>query len=132
MTDSLTLQATIPVNRKILFQAWLNSKIHSAFTGAGALIQPKVGGKFSAWDGYISGKTVVLEPFSRIVQHWRTTEFPDTSEDSVLEILFQPAGKYTKIILHHRNIPKGQGKSYKKGWKDFYFIPMKEYFKKKI
>ncbi len=30
-------------------------------------------GKMDSWDGYITGKTVELRPYSRIVQKWRTT-----------------------------------------------------------
>jgi len=37
---------------------------------------------------------------------------------------------YFYSTLLHTNIPDGQGESYKKCWKDFYFTPMKKYFKK--
>jgi activator of HSP90 ATPase len=34
----------------------------------------------------------------------------------------------TKLTLVHTNIPTGQEDSYKKGWEDFYFKPMREFF----
>jgi activator of HSP90 ATPase len=36
----------------------------------------------------------------------------------------------TKITLTHTNLPEGQGESYKQGWDDFYFTPMRAYFSK--
>lgn len=97
-------------------------------TGNPANVDGKVGGKFSAWDGYIFGSTLEFEPNQRIVQAWRTTEFPDNAPDSRLEILFEEAAKGTKVTLIHSNMPADQVDSYRQGWEDFYFKPMKEYF----
>ena len=63
---------------------------HARFTGGEASIEANVGGAHSAWDGYIWGRIIELEPGRRIVQTWRTSEFPEGSEDSQLEILFEP------------------------------------------
>lgn len=131
MPDSLRLSATIPVKRKVLFAAWLDSRQHTAFTGGKARIDPHVGGKFSAWDGYITGTTLDLDSPRRIVQTWRTTDFPDGSEDSRLEITFEETDRGTRITLRHTHLPAGEGEQYKKGWSEFYFTPMKEYFRRK-
>ena len=88
----------------------------------------KVGGKFSAWDGYIFGTTLELTKNQRIVQAWRTSEFPDDAPDSHLEIVLKEVKGGTKIALTHTNMPADQIKSYRQGWEDFYFKPMKEYF----
>ncbi len=63
------------------------------------------------------------------MQAWRTTEFPEGSPDSRLEMLLEEAKGGTKITLVHTNIPDGQGKDYEQGWIAFYFKPMKQYFK---
>jgi activator of HSP90 ATPase len=128
MAEKIKVSDVIQADAKTLYKAWLDSKEHGAFTGGKADIDPKKGGKFTAWDGYISGKTLELEPFKRIVQSWRTTEFPDESEDSKLEILFEEANNATKMTFIHTDIPDGQGEEYKQGWIDYYFEPMKEYF----
>jgi activator of HSP90 ATPase len=130
MKEKIKLSTTLPVSPEIIYKAWLNSKEHAAFTGAAAKITAKKGSPFNAWDGYISGKNLELEPNKRIIQSWRTTEFSETDDDSTLEILLEGTKKSTKLTLIHTNIPEGQGKSYKQGWKDFYFVPMKKYFLK--
>jgi activator of HSP90 ATPase len=95
---------------------------------ANASILPQVGTRFSMWDGYIEGENIELESDHRILQAWRTTEFPADSPDSKLEILFEEFEGDTKITLIHRNLPDGQGKQYEEGWQENYFEPMKEYF----
>jgi activator of HSP90 ATPase len=108
----------------------MDSAEHSSFTDSEAIIDPLVGGEFSAWDGYITGKTITLEPFSRIVQSWRTTNFTDVDPDSLLEIIFEAVDFGCKIILNHTGLPAGSKGDYIKGWEDFYFAPMQEYFSK--
>ena len=127
--ESLNMEVILPVSPKELFNAWLDSKKHSQFTGSGAEIDPQVGGSFTAWDGYISGKTLEVEPPRRILQAWRTTEFPEGSPDSQLELLFVSVPDGTRLVLNHSHIPDGQKDSYAEGWRDYYFKPMKEYFK---
>ena len=128
MTESIKLSATLGASPQRVYEAWLSSKEHSAFTASKAVIDPTVGGKFSAWADYISGTTVVLEPYRRIVQKWRTTEFNADAPDSTLEVLLEEAATGTKITLVHNEIPDGQGEQYKQGWRDFYFKPMNKYF----
>lgn len=129
--ETITVSEIIPAKPDKVYNAWLSSSEHTAFTGSEALIDAKADGNFSAWDGYITGKTLELEPFRRIVQSWRTTEFPEGSEDSRLEILLEETGGGTKITLNHSDIPDGQGGEYRSGWIDYYFEPMKRYFSKR-
>ena len=110
-----------------LFAAWLNSEQHSGMTGSTAKVSDQVGEAFDAWEDYIHGKNLELEPPRRIVQHWRTSEFENDDEDSLLEILFEPDGEGTKVTIRHSHLP-AHGMQYKQGWIDAYFEPMKAYF----
>ena len=130
MESKFTVSDVIPATPEQIYQAWLSSKGHSAMTGSPAEVEARVKGKFTAWDGYIFGETLELKPNQRILQAWRTTEFPEGSPDSRVEILLEAVKGGTKITINHSNIPKGQAEDYKQGWQDFYFKPMKEYFSK--
>jgi activator of HSP90 ATPase len=130
-SESITLSAVIPATPEQIYDAWLHSKGHSAMTGSPATATARVGGAFTAWDGYIRGKNLELERGKRIVQAWRSTEFPKDAPDSRLEVLLAPASRGTRVTLKHSEIPAGQSASYKQGWKDFYFVPMKKHFAKK-
>ena len=96
-------------------------------TGSPANVSDKVGEEFSAWDGYIQGKNLELNPFTRIVQLWRTSEFEDSDPDSLLEITLESERCGTRITISHSNLPN-HGRQYKGGWIDAYFIPMKAHF----
>ncbi len=128
MADSFEVSTVFTVPAEHLYRAWLSSDEHGAMTGGTAQIDPTVGGKFNAWDGYITGTTLELEPYRRIVQSWRTSEFPADAPDSRLEILLEESAHGTRLTLKHSNIPAGQGSSYESGWADNYFDPMKDYF----
>ncbi len=128
MPNEFSMTTILPATPEQIFRAWLSTEGHAAMTGSPAKVEPRVGGTFSAWDGYISGQTLKLKPYTYILQSWRTTEFPEGSPDSQLEVSLEPAPGGTKITLVHKNIPKGQAKSYKQGWEDSYFKPMQEYF----
>jgi activator of HSP90 ATPase len=127
MKNGFKISAIISATPAEIYKAWLSTKGHTAMTGSPAKVSGK---KFTAWDGYIFGLTLELESDQRIVQAWRTSEFPDDAPDSHLEILLEKTKGGTKVTLTHTEIPPGQADSYKLGWKDFYFKPMKAYFGK--
>ncbi|HEY4784959.1 MAG TPA: SRPBCC domain-containing protein [Bacteroidales bacterium] len=131
MKDSLELSVILNETKENLYKAWLDSEQHSSFTGSPAQIDPALNGEFSAWDGYIRGTNKILEPYTKIVQAWRTTEFAENDEDSVIELLFETKGNKTQLTIKHYNIPEGQGSDYEQGWKEFYFKPMKKYYNRK-
>ena len=105
----------------------MNSAEHTKMTGGEAKASTEVDASFTAWDGYIWGKNLEIEPNKRILQSWRTSEFSDDDEDSLLELLFSNTNDGTEITLIHSNLPP-HGKQYKQGWEDHYFTPMREYF----
>ena len=129
MKNGFTLSEIIPAKPSEIYEAWLSSEGHTAMTGSPAKVDGNVGGKFSAWEGYIFGTTLELTLNQRIVQTWRTSEFPDDALDSHLEVLLEEVAQGTKVKLIHRDMPEDQVDSYRQGWEDFYFKPMKEYFK---
>src|SRR5271156_1725904 len=89
MTYDFEVSDVVAATPDAVYGAWISSEEHSAMTGGGAHIAPREGGDFDAWDGYIHGTTLTLEPFARIVQTWRTANFTDQHADSTIEVLFE-------------------------------------------
>jgi len=127
-TESIQVSGVVRAPPDRIYEAWLDSAEHSAMTGGRATIDANVGGRFTAWDGYIEGATLELEPGRRIVQRWRTSEFPPDAADSVVEIRLEPLEEGTRIIFLHSDIPEGQRTKYEQGWREHYLDPMDRYF----
>jgi len=128
MPYTYTLSAIIPASALEVYEAWLDSVAHSEMTGSEAKMSGEVGADVSAWDGYISGRNLELVPGERIVQSWRTSEFEDEHEDSVVTITFEEADEGTLVTLVHSNVPDDQRSYEEGGWQSNYFEPMVAYF----
>lgn len=127
MAYEFTVSDVLPASPQAVYEAWMSSETHGKMTGGAAEIDPRVGGEFTAGDGYISGRTLALEPGRRIVQSWRTSDFRAADHDSQVEVLLEAVPEGTRITLHQTKVPDGQS-GYEQGWRDNYFDPMREYF----
>ena len=133
MTEKLTyefeLSDIIPAEPRAIFDTWMSGAGHTAMTGATAEVDPHVGGEFTAWDGYIWGRTLALEPGVRIVQSWRTLEFDENQPASQIEVRLEPVDGGTSVRIRHTMVPSDQLGYENGGWQDNYFEPMKAYFR---
>jgi activator of HSP90 ATPase len=120
----------VPATPDAVYEAFVDAKKHSAFTGSKATGKAEVGGEFTAWDGYISGRNLELERGKRIVQEWETTEWPEGYPPSRLELTLKKTKGGTEISMVHSGVPAEQAEDIKEGWTEFYWRPLKEYFKK--
>lgn len=128
MPFAFTISAVIPASPRQIYDAWLDSVGHAQMTATNsAKGSTEVGGAIEAWNGYISGRNLTLEPGERIVQAWRTTEFSDADSDSQIDLTFERASGGTKVTLTHSNVPDGHT-GYQSGWVTHYFEPMTHYF----
>jgi activator of HSP90 ATPase len=130
-TKGIKQTVFIPATPDQVYDAYIDAKKHSDFTGGKATSDPKVGGKFTAWDGYIIGKNLELIQGKKIVQEWTTTEWPKGYPPSILELSFISKEEGTELIMNHSKVPAEQVESYRQGWIDYYLEPLKEYFRKK-
>jgi len=115
-----------------VYEAFVDPKKHSKFTGSKATFDPRVGGEFTAWDGYISGKNLELSEGKRIVQEWQTTEWPKGFPPSRLELTLRKTKEDTEISMIHSGVPAEQAEDIAQGWNEFYWEPLKEFFEKRI
>ena len=121
-------KVTIPASPKAVYDAYVDPKKHSEFTGSKATGKPVVGGKYTAWDGYIFGKFLELDEGKRVVQEWTTTDWVEGYPASKLELTFCEVPEGTEIVMVHSNVPKEQADEIAEGWIEFYWNPLKEYF----
>ena len=122
------LKRSFNTTAKKIYDTWLSSEGHTKMTGGSAIVSDIIGDKFTAWDGYIEGGNIDLEPNKRILQTWRTSQFEEDEEDSKIEVLLNEVDGKTELTLIHTNLSES-GEHYKNGWQDHYFEPMEKYFK---
>jgi len=130
MAYAFKLSDIVPAPPRAIYDAWLDSRGHTAMTGSAANASRTIGGAFTAWGGYIRGKNLDLDPGKRIVQLWRTTRFTDTDTDSIITVTLTAVEGGTRVTLVHSNVPDGHTGYENGGWRDHYFEPMKRYFAK--
>src|SRR5712691_7070538 len=114
-----------------VYQAFLSSKEHTEFTRSMGKCSARVGGSFTAWDKYISGKNIELVAGKKIVQEWKTSEWPEDYEPSILKIFLKKKGGGTQLSMIQSRVPASQVNQYDKGWYESYWEPLKQYFRTK-
>jgi activator of HSP90 ATPase len=127
---TITQRVVVSAPPGAVYDAFVNARKHAAFTGSAATGSARVGGRFTAWDGYISGVHRKLVKGRVIVQDWQTTQWPEGAAPSKLELTFTKAKGGTQIRMVHSNVPAEQADSYRQGWFDFYWKPLTAYFSK--
>jgi activator of HSP90 ATPase len=123
-------KALIGASPQEIYDAYVNLKKHAEFTGSPATGSSRVGGRFTAWDGYISGKFLVLEKGKRVVHEWKTTEWPAGYPPSLVELTLKDKDGKTELTMVHSKAPAQQAEEYAQGWEDYYWEPLKKYFGK--
>jgi activator of HSP90 ATPase len=130
MTHLIEQRVTFSASEKTLFEMYLDSRKHSAATGAKAKISRKVGGSWSAHGGQIGGKNLMILPGRLIVQEWRSAQW--RKEDvSVLILKFSNHPGGARVDLVHAGVPEYDYKGVQNGWVKYYWKPWKKYLRKK-
>jgi len=119
--QSVTLRAS----SHDVYEALMDSRKHSQLTGGKASISREVGGKFSAFDGYCEGTNLQLVPDKKIVQSWRSNDWP-AGHYSKVTFSFKEVKDGTHLTFTQTGVPEEQCEDIAQGWRDYYWAPMKE------
>jgi len=110
-----------------IYEAFMDSKIHSKFTESKAKISREIGGKVSVFEGSLNGKNVELIPDKKIVQTWRSEgENWPKGYYSTITLILEPVDTGTMIKFTQVDVPEGAYESVKEGWDTYYWEPLKE------
>lgn len=126
MTPTISQRVRFSASPETLFEMYLDSKKHSASTGAPAKLSRKVGGAWSAHGGAIGGKNLQIIPGKLIVQAWRAG-FWKKDELSVLIMRFEKAQGGANVEIVHVGVPQHDQKGVRNGWPKYYWKPWKKY-----
>lgn len=107
-----------------VYEALMDSKKHAKFSGDTAKISRKVGGRISAYGGWIEGRNIKLVKDKLIVQEWRGSDWPK-GHYSIAKFMLKAAPGGTKLMFSQTGVPADMYKDISDGWKEFYWEPMK-------
>jgi len=113
-----------------VFEAIIDERRHEAFTGARAKISRRVGGAFSCYGGYIKGINLDLVRAKRIVQAWRSRDWPLGTFSIVTFALSRRATGGTVLSFTHLGVPASDFRAKDSGWRSHYWKPLKAYLEK--
>lgn len=128
-TKTIRQSVTFQASPRAVYEALTDPRQHAKFTGAKASISKKIGGKFTAYDGYIEGVNLELVPDEKIVQSWRGSDWPK-GYYSRATFSLRKVGNGTRLTFVQIKVPEEQYESISKGWHDYYWKPMKKMLEK--
>ncbi len=113
-------QIDAPISK--VWQALVDPKLIKKWTGQAAVMDDQVGTKFKLWGGDIYGTNTKVIPEQVLEQDWYAGDWPEPSK---LVITLTLEENSTKVDLIHESIPEDEFDAINKGWKDYYFGPLK-------
>jgi len=136
--ESIHQEPVFKASRKRVYEALMDSKqfdkviqlsgvMQSMHLGdKPAEISREVGGAFTLFGGYITGRHVELVSNERIVQAWRTGGW-DAGVYSIAKFELVEQGSGSKIVFDHTGFPKGAAEVLASGWKAHYWEPLAKF-----
>ena len=130
MTRIIRQTATFKADPHAVYEALLDARKHSKFTGAPATTSRKVGGAFTAYGDALSGTNLELVPDQKIVQRWRANDWPAGHFSRATFSLKKVKGG-TQLSFYQSGVPDKHYAGIKSGWVEHYWTPMKKMLDKK-
>ena len=130
MTKAIQQSVEFNASPATLFEMYVDSRKHSKATGAPAKVSRKAGAAFTAFDGALRGKNLLIVSNKMIVQAWRSSAFKKSDADSVLILTFSKTPSGTRVDIVHANVPEQDHQGVTEGWEKYYWEPWRAYLTK--
>ncbi len=114
-----------------VFRALVDGRIVDEWGGGPARIQPRPGGRYSLWDGEMSGVVREVETPFRLVYTLRESSWEDNCLDSLVTWTLREVARGTEITLRHTGLPSRKIRDiHFEGWGDYFLGPIKAYLER--
>jgi len=138
-SEAIRQQVTLDASPQRVYEALTSSRNFDMITrlsdgavllnAAGATptsISTEVGGSFTLFGGYITGRHIEMLPNERLVQAWRAGSWKP-GDFSIAAFHLTPADGKTRLNFEHRGFPNGNGASLAQGWHSHYWEPLAKF-----
>lgn len=126
----MSIQQDVSINGApdAVYELLMNAEKFSAMSGGRvAEISNEVGGAVSLFGGAIEARNVELQPGQRVVQSWRSADWPE-GVHSIVRFELTKDGAGTKLSFSQSGYPDGADEHLDTGWHQMYWEPMKAQF----
>ncbi len=107
-----------------VWMALVDPKYIDEWGGGPAKMSDKEGYEFELWGGDIWGKNIKVIQNKKLVQEWFGGNW---DKPSIVTFELSTRDKDTLIKLTHIDVPDAEFSEIEKGWKEYYFEPLKDY-----
>jgi uncharacterized protein YndB with AHSA1/START domain len=124
---AIHMEHLYPAPASKVFEAMMDDKQMAFWTNIPqTIIMPVEGGRFWTFGGRVLGRIIELVKDRRLVQAWRSFDWPKGLY-SMVRIELVPQGAQTLVIFEMLNFPERQRAHIEDAWKTLYWVPLGRY-----
>ena len=129
---SIKISITVKASPAELFTALANAKHILQWSGQKGKVEPRVGGAFEMFDGWVKGNVLAYQIGKALAYTWLPGDWPDGMRPSIVRYKFVATSRGTKVTMTHSGFPsRKEMLSHKAGWSEHVFDPLRTYFVQK-
>ncbi|VDO04948.1 unnamed protein product [Rodentolepis nana] len=126
-TVQISIQEDFMCTPNDLYRVFVTEELTKHFTRDNATVQATPGGKYSIFNGNVSGNFIELEENKMISMSWRKSNWPE-GHMSLLKLEFDRNETGTRLKVTQSNVPTNDKEGTKTGWNTHYFLPIQQTF----
>jgi activator of HSP90 ATPase len=107
-----------------LYRMLMVPELHAELTNAPARIESEPGGRFSLFDGAVTGTVLLAVPDRLTVKTWRGSVWQEDDPDSIEIMRFSDTEDGARIELVHALVPD----QFVERWNELYWSPLRARF----
>ena len=128
MANDINLEFRLSGKPARVMQLLTDATLIRKWSGADAVVENKVGGKFEMFDGWVTGE-VIKTGENELAYTWKTSDWGDDAKPSEVHYMLKGDNEGgTVVTLKHTGLPDEKERdSHKTGWSEYFFDPMEDY-----
>ena len=113
-----------------VFSALTDEGIIGQWCDGGGKVDHKVDGDVEMFGGWVKGKVLEFDVKAKKLSYtWKPKEWDVKTPPSVVEFDFKPNAAGTEVTVIHSQFPtQAEAENHRRGWTDFVFEPLNDYF----
>jgi uncharacterized protein YndB with AHSA1/START domain len=128
-TFSFTVKKTFTRKAGEVFDALTKANTIQKWMGQEGSVATRKGGKVMLFGGWVNGTVTACKKPSSLSYTWKPSDWAAGTTASHVEInLLEKNGKTEVSLTHHTFPNKTESDNHKKGWFEYVFDPLEEYF----